>query len=461
MFPLPPAILIGVASHVAFGPYGLAAAVDASVSDCMAQDKGGSSVSLETIHDEVVLMQARKANMTAGANRMVRHNKSLYKSGVPLDVEKPFNSFQIQCSHNTYLWGVQSGNLLSAPLHSASEEAYTVALHLGYRCLEIDVWPNSQNPSSGERMYVLHAADLGATIKYMSNIVSFDAVLQAIAHWCQVDEATEPDRPHRYPLLISIENHASATEDLHWMAGRLQAILGDRIIKLGDGDLTIHEPMREFAPNGAHKRAILIKSDKLSKEMAKSGTEDLDWTKMIFLPKSVSPSAQMPSGVSAVPSTIDFTKIAGKKDPAHNNILVWSNHAREDPANNDKLVRVYPHASEMASSNYAPWIPWKMWQDYGVGPQLVCINVQGRCPSWGTKYGRCEHPVPAAMGQRQGSCTSNTVPPACQTCACQREFAANLERAFHELGDDGYMDFLSLGDPEKQQVMVLLSTSGL
>lgn len=459
MFPLPPAILIGVASHVAFGPYGLAAAVDASVSDCMAQDKGGSSVSLETIHDEVVLMQARKANMTAGANRMVRHNKSLYKSGVPLDVEKPFNSFQIQCSHNTYLWGVQSGDLASAPLHSANAMAYTNALHLGYRCLEIDVWPNSQNPSSAERMYVLHAAHVPLTskIKYMSNIVSFDLVLQAIAHWCRVDEETEADRPHRYPLLISIENHAKRTEDLQWMAERLQANLGDRIIGLGHGGLTIHEAMSAFAPNNA-PRSILIKSDKLSKEMAaKSGMEDPHWTSLIFLPKSVSPSAQMPKGVSEVPPTIDFTKIAGKEDKANNNILAWS-------ANNDKLVRVYPHSSETESSNYAPWIPWKLWQDNGVGPQMVCINVPGRCPTFNAvprKYGRCEHPVPTAMGQPQGTCTSNTVPPACQTCACQREFAANLERAFHESGDDGYMDFLSLGDPEKQRVMELLSTSGL
>ena len=96
----------------------------------------------------------------------------------------------MQSSHNTFILGQQLKLALRGnPVDIVYAEAFPIALNLGYRCLELDVFyrAHERGGSSGHReggeLLVRHGP-IGAP----SNSVALSAVLAAIADWMARDD---------------------------------------------------------------------------------------------------------------------------------------------------------------------------------------------------------------------------------------------------------------------------------
>ncbi|KAI8893423.1 PLC-like phosphodiesterase [Globomyces pollinis-pini] len=137
------------------------------------------------------------------------HNKQhfLYdpdKKAACMEMNKPWNLYFINTSHNTYLEGAQTNS-------SSSIKAYEQALLLGCRCVEIDCWDVEAN---GEPM-VFHAHSI-------SKKISLRGVVEAIKKTAFV---TSP-----FPVILSLELHCSP-KGQEKMAAIFVEVLGDLLLQ--------------------------------------------------------------------------------------------------------------------------------------------------------------------------------------------------------------------------------------
>ena len=174
----------------------------------------------------------------------------------------PFREYFVQTSHNTYILGKQ---LMLSPLAVPIVHAHsmTIALNLGYRCIELDIWRVNSNPSQ----VVRH----GASSK-LSNDVALVTMLEALESWMLSDEACNPDFL-RVPLVLSVENNNSTEKGEQEMAAVFSSVLGARLILPTDfADPTLREL-------SGVRRGVVIKSS--SYQGAKLGASE--WAKLVAL----------------------------------------------------------------------------------------------------------------------------------------------------------------------------------
>eukprot|EP00928_Gymnodinium_smaydae_P096216 TRINITY_DN8447_c0_g2_i2.p1 TRINITY_DN8447_c0_g2~~TRINITY_DN8447_c0_g2_i2.p1 ORF type:complete len:455 (+),score=21.51 TRINITY_DN8447_c0_g2_i2:58-1365(+) len=331
-------------------------------------------------------------------------------------MKDPFATFSAQCSHNTYLWGTQSAGMTERA-NSVDERAVYVALDLGYRCIEIDVWRRN-NPKLQPRekrwdgplivngtkpmvSYVkvahqLWNGDVGATTGRLTNQVDLTLFVQQVLLWCENDEKRFPATASspKLPIVISIENHGETPPAELYMR-KIFEWFGDRIIL--PKSFPPGTSMSAVAATEGKRFIILKTRAEATLALAPIIAINEDATRRTYLSKSFKMDCKKPT--SGHVQNIRTTLSEGK------------------------LVRTYPCNEAWKSENYSPG------PAFDARAQMVCINFQGNCHS-AEKI--CREPV---RGQKRS-----------KGCECERDIAASLEAAFKRWGYDGYIHYPSLGE---------------
>ena len=124
------------------------------------------------------------------------------------------------CRHNTFILGQQLKLAVRGkPIDIVYVEACPIALNLGYRLLELDVWRGQ------DKLVVRHGRPGGP-----SNSVSLDDTLVAIREWMENEERAAPHRI-RLPVVLSIENNVASVPAEAEMAAQFERSLGERLVR--------------------------------------------------------------------------------------------------------------------------------------------------------------------------------------------------------------------------------------
>ena len=181
-------------------------------------------------------------------NYRAEHDRGLnWLLGDPATRSLAFCEFFVQSSHNTFILGQQLKlALLGNPIDIVYAEAFPIALNLGYRCLEMDVF--RAHEKAGGLLLVRHGP-IGAP----SNSVTLNSVISAIVDWMARDERGAEARL-RLPLVLSVENNLAGEAAEAELAASFDSAFGQRIVR----PAAFHDPsMREVA---SAQRRVIIKS---------------------------------------------------------------------------------------------------------------------------------------------------------------------------------------------------------
>lgn len=348
-------------------------------------------------------------------------------------MDLPFAIYSVQCSHNTYLLSTQK-QAKNKPSTFAS--SMSLSLGLGYRCIELDVWPRKKkkkqsdvtggawtgppgvsDPAMPSRMKVTHHMMVDLT-----NNVDPTKFIQNILQWLEADEMATPastDNP-KLPLIISVENHAADTDDEDYLLEVFSWFNHNSVT--GEEASRIVKPTEFKAPTATSPGVTL-------KELAARGVEAGTSFRRIILKSGIKSGS-----VSKFADLVAMKKF-GKDSPGYGSksIEMGSMTDSEDITSGElakieskkaegALIRTYPHKTAMWSENYDPKGAFEK------GAQMVCVNLQGTCPT-GTDV--CKSVSP---GQKGGD-----------DCPCKREFADSIEQMFGKLGYDGYINYQAQG----------------
>ncbi|KAK4448779.1 PLC-like phosphodiesterase [Podospora aff. communis PSN243] len=299
-------------------------------------------------------------------------------------VEKnhPLPEYFISSSHNTYLMAHQ---LFGA----SSAGAYEATLNAGARCVEIDAWDNSDNPTEPK---VTHGYTL------VSNI-PFRAVCETIRNVMERDEAASPGSVA--PILLSLENHCDAAGQLR-LVEIMKEVFADRLLSapVSDDNPEAHVNLAELGS----KVVVIVEhhipeeAEDSSSSSSSSSDEDVDEKqarndykeKKKANPNTIIIPELEALGVyaqSVKPSNASWFGEGLLNSPHHPLInLSESGLSSHLPANaaaiarhNAKhLMRVYPKGTRISSRNLRPEKFWGLgaqicamnWQTFGAGMQL-------------------------------------------------------------------------------------------
>ena len=180
-----------------------------------------------------------------------------------------FREFFVQSSHNTFILGQQLKLALRGnPIDIVYAEAFPIALNLGYRCLELDVF--RAHEKAGGELLVRHGP-IGAP----SNSVSLSDVLAAMVDWMARDERGAAARL-RLPLVLSVENNLSSEAAEAEMAASFGAAFGARLVP----PAAFHDPtMRALAC--ARRRVVLKGGSYRGRELGA-----LPWAELVAMWKA-------------------------------------------------------------------------------------------------------------------------------------------------------------------------------
>lgn len=297
----------------------------------------------------------------------VRREYRPQRAGVYQDMDLPLSHYFISSGHNSYLTGNQITSRSSA-------KPIADALDRGCRVIELDVWSGNKEP------YVVH----GFT---MSKRVLFSKCIKTVRK--------HAFRTTDFPLIITLENHCNA-RNREVMAKILVEELGDMIYRKGKkpwskfpspNELRGHILIRDKHDNDhleeLQKQFMEAEKDKTQRsarlanlaqnrssrllqyeEEDKRAVEDAEELQDLISIVNVKPYVAERSPFPASSSTPEsaFDELDRNKTLKHT-----QRH----------LIRSYPGAIRVDSSNYDPMLGW------GVGAQIVAMNWQTPgAPMW-------------------------------------------------------------------------------
>ncbi|KAK0614724.1 phosphoinositide-specific phospholipase C [Immersiella caudata] len=298
------------------------------------------------------------------------------------DKSHPLPEYFISSSHNTYLMAHQ---LFGA----SSAGAYEATLNAGARCVEIDAWDNSDNPSEPK---VTHGYTL------VSNI-PFRAVCETIRDVIDREEAASPGAAA--PILLSLENHCDPAGQLR-LVEIMKEVWDERLLTAAvrDDNIEAHATLAELGS----KVVVIVEhhipdeAEDSDSSSSSSSDEDADEKqarhdykdKKKAAPSTIIIPELAALGVyaqSVKPSNASWFGEGLLNSPHHPLInLSESGLSSHLPANaaaiarhNAKhLMRVYPKGTRISSRNLRPEKFWGLgaqicamnWQTFGAGMQL-------------------------------------------------------------------------------------------
>lgn len=301
------------------------------------------------------------------------------------DRSHPLPEYFVSSSHNTYLIAHQLYGKSSA-------EAYETAIRTGSRCVEIDVWDNSDDKDEPK---VTHGYTLVSHI-------SFRAVCETLRDLH--DEEAEMMAKHPghapTPLLISLENHC-AEHGQQRLVDIMTEVIGDRLLSKPVRE----EGHREQEDSGEHvtldelgsKIAVIVEhhlegeaedSDASSSSDSDDDEDEKKARKEYKEKKKEEPKGTIIPALAALGVYAQSVKPLDNSwfDPGelvngpHHHLINVSESglAAHLPAkadliskhNSKHLMRVYPKGTRISSSNLKPIRFW------GAGAQICALNWQ-------------------------------------------------------------------------------------
>lgn len=334
-----------------------------------------------------------------------RHNTLLCPT--PIDMSRPLNEYFISSSHNTYLTGRQIGD-------ESSIEPYIRALQKGCRCIEIDIWSNSDGDPE-----VRHGRAFTSSVSLESVLKAIDKYAFIVSPWPLII-SLEIRCGHRAQeivskLLVSIFGEVLVTtrkapgmaalpspEELrHRILLKIKATdsLSTSLRHLEHANFTPSEPVPNYEPSTLDESSTIEAGDStVSTSAAESDVDSLSRKSQNSSRSSRSSSYSNGTSPSyrsfSRPSTIidelstlapyiqglKFRNFSLSESKQFNHIFSFSErtlkHFSRDTLiqaqkhNTRYLMRLYPSQARLMSSNF---LPHQYWQR---GVQMVAMNWQ-------------------------------------------------------------------------------------